>query len=284
MVRARIHTRIARCARLDAKSDSVKHNNLKKADFLGCESVCDVVNNTHTAAVRCITRKVTTMTKNAEKTFAEICKSVTAKRVDAMVESIEASFARRDEFEGATADNSGSSYCVNRNKVLEHKHTVARFFCALGIKNAGDVIERKVNSNKMFNAKALKKIVELARFSQGGLKVTSVESVITAFIICTSALSRKNDGAALVNANNKAFLSSGDLSSFIEDEKLREAIEKQRHATISGGKDTQSSQARNVCDVLKIGSIVNEDSRYRGAFKIDHEHALVRMVESASTK
>lgn len=222
-------------------------------------------------------------TAKTEKTFAEAAKSVSTKRVDAMIESIHASFARRDTFEGANAENSASSYAVNKRKVIEHEQTVARFFCALGIKDAAQVIERQVNSSKMFNAKALKKVVELARFSQGGLAVNKVETVMTAFIMCTAKMTADTDGAPLVNGATKAFLSGDNLDSLIADEKLREAISKMRHNTISGGKDTQSSQARNVADVLGLGEIVNADSRYRGAIKMNHEHKLVQQVIEAVT-
>ena len=61
-----------------------------------------------------------------ETNFADIIANISDKRVKTMSEKIKESFARRDEFEGANAQNSGSSYCVNRDKVLKNAVAVSK--------------------------------------------------------------------------------------------------------------------------------------------------------------
>jgi len=218
-----------------------------------------------------------------ETNFADIIANISDKRVKTMSEKIKESFARRDEFEGANAQNSGSSYCVNRDKVLKNAVAVSKLLIALN-KKPDEVIERHVNSSKMFNAKALKKIVELAQFACGVRKVENIEKVMTSFILCSLKYSSDSDSDVISNSANKAFLSSVDLSQIVENEALAEYIADYRHAYISGGKDTQSSQARNVLDVLGLGEIVTCDNRHRGGIKVDSDNAFLRMVCDAATK
>lgn len=223
-----------------------------------------------------MTRKI----NKTESTFNAACNAVAQDKVDAMVQQIEESFARRDVFEGAAAADSSSSYAKNRNAVLKNKIAVARFFVALNV-TAASVIERKVSANKMFNAKALKKIVELARFAVTGNK--SIEKVMSAFILCALQF-EKSTGAAISNAINKSFVSSFDFSKIVADADLAAYLADYQHAYISGGKDTQSSQARNVLDVLNLGSIVNCDNRSRGGITLNTDHAFFADFTAAHLK
>jgi hypothetical protein len=188
-----------------------------------------------------------------------------------MIADIRASFARRDTFEGAAALNAASSYVKQREMVLKSANAVARFFLALNIAPQ-NVIERKVVGSKMFNAKALKKIVELANFACNGSK--RIEKVMSSFIICSLRWSSMNGDSVISNKHNKAFLSSVKFSDIIADSELADYLADYQHAYMSGGKDTQSSQARCVLEVLGLGEVVACDNRYRGAIKIAAQHAF----------
>lgn len=213
------------------------------------------------------------------RTFRDKVKAVTDSEVAAMIADIEASFARRDTFEGANAIGS-TSYTVNRAAMLNAKHKVARFFVALNV-SASSVIERKVSANKMFNAKALKKIVELARFAFDGDR--KIEKVMQAFIVCALAFSVKSDGA-IANRFNKSFLSGLNFDQIVTDSELAEYIADYQHKFMSGGKDTQSSQARNVIDVLGLGAIVSCENRARGGIEIAADHAFFADFTAAFCK
>lgn len=216
-----------------------------------------------------MTRKNTKTVAPAIETlsFRDKCNAFSQIDVDTMVASLRDSFARRDTFEGANATGS-NSYTVNRDKVLNNSVAVARFFLALGITPSA-VIERKVSSNKMFNAKALKKIVELAQFACTGAK--KIEKVMSAFIVCSLAFDAKS-GDAIANRFNKSFLSNLDFSKIVEDAELAAYLSDYQHSFMSGGKDTQSSQARNVLDVLGLGSIVTVENKSRGGIAINRDH------------
>ena len=201
--------------------------------------------------------------------FRERCNAFDAATVDAMVQDIRDSFERRDSFEGANAIGA-NSYTNNRDKVLNNSIAVARFLLALDIKPS-NVIERKVNANAMFNAKALKKIVELAKFAVLG--TTKIEKVMSAFILCSLAFdARESDGDAISNKVNKSFLSGLNFTDMVKDADLADYLSDYQHKYISGGKDTQSSQARNVLDVLGLGHIRDCDNRYRGGIAINSDH------------
>ena len=202
-----------------------------------------------------------------EKTFRDRCNAFDTATVDSMVAKINASLERRDN----AANNGGGSYTKERAKVVANIGAVARFFLALNIEPS-QVIERRVVASAMFNAKALKKVVELARFAVTGNK--SIEKVMSAFIICALAFENRTDGAAISNRINKSFLSNLDFSKIVEDEELADYLADYQHAYISGGKDTQSSQARNVLDVLGLGEIVNCDNRSRGGIVLNNTHAF----------
>lgn len=212
--------------------------------------------------------------------FRDTCNAIKQPKVDVMIADIAASFARRDAFEGASALDSSSSYSKNKSAMLNNSVAVARFFLALKV-SAASVIERKVSANKMFNAKALKKIVELSRFAV--LNERKIEKVMSAFIICALKF-EANSAAPISNAVNKSFLSNLDFSLIVADSDLAAYLADYQHAYISGGKDTQSSQARNVLDVLNLGSIVNVDNRSRGGVTLASDHAFYADFSAAFIK
>lgn len=189
--------------------------------------------------------------------------------VAATVTALHDSFDRRDAFEasnGLSLDND-SSYTRERSRMLKSEVAVARFFLALGIEPC-DVIERKVSSNAMFNAKALKKITELARYSVGvGSKL---EKVTRAFIAC--ALIATDRGVTnITNDVNRKFLNGADYSAIITDQELIDYLRELRHVAMTSGAETQSSQARNVLDVLGLGSIKSV-AKNRDAIELNASH------------
>ena len=212
-------------------------------------------------------------------TFRDKCAAIAQADVTAMQADIVASFARRDTFEAANAIGV-TSYTTNRAKVLGNSIAVSRFLLALNV-TAASVIERKVSANAMFNSKALKKIVELAQFACTGSK--KIEKVLQAFIVCSLAFEAKQSGA-IANRFNKSFLSSVDFSQIVSDSDLADYLADYQHAFMSGGKDTQSSQARNVLDVLKLGSIVNCENKSRGGIEIDTTHLFYADFTAAFCK
>lgn len=187
-------------------------------------------------------------------------------QVDTMRTSLAASFDRRDIFETSqgldvTASN---SYTKARDAMLKSDVAVSRLFLALAIEPS-HVIERKVVENAMFNAKALDKVREIAVFASGiGERM---QRVTRAFIAC--ALIATDKGVKVItNDVNRAFLNSADLSSYISDRDLLDNLDELRHRAMSSGDATQSSQARNVLDVLGLGSIKSV-TKARDAIELD---------------
>jgi hypothetical protein len=187
--------------------------------------------------------------------------------VATVCEQIEESFDRRDAFEtrnGLNVDES-NSYTKAKSKMLKNSVAVARLFLALDIAPS-TVIERQVAENKMFNAKALEKVVEIAQFVCGFGQ--HIQKVTVAFIACALAFDK---GEAVDNKLNKQFLSNNDVSRLVTDVDVAEYIRGYQHKFMTGGKDTQSSQVRNVLDVLGLASIVSTD-RARGAIILNASH------------
>lgn len=207
-------------------------------------------------------------TQNVEiKNIRDIALSFDDTQVEATCELIEACFDRRDAFEernGLNIDVS-NSYTKAKAKMLSASVAVARFMLALDIAPSA-VIERQVAETKMFNAKALDKVTELAQLTVG--LGQHVQKVTVAFICCALAFDK---GEAIDNKLNKNFLSNADVSKLVTDAELADYISDYQHKFMTGGKDTQSSQVRNVLDVLGLGSIVSTE-RARGAIQINASH------------
>lgn len=228
------------------------------------------------------------MTKTTENNIRTQARELTNQQVGSMVSQIVLSLKRRDEFEKSQGldleiDN---SYTRERDQILANKHNVARLFIVCGVK-ASEVIERQVTSTSMFNAKALKKVREIANFvcgdKQGGaLPKRPLEKVVTAFV-AGAMLSTDSKVTTMQNALNKNFLSSTALDNIISDEQLREDIAAMRaehgSTSITGGKDTQSSQVRNVLDVLGLGTISSVD-KHRDAITINRKHGFYELFAS----
>ena len=203
------------------------------------------------------------------------------KRVQTMCGKLRESFDRRDQFETANGLNVAekNSYTVERDRMLKNEVAVARLFLSLGIEpNA--VIERKVAENAMFNAKALKKVTEIAQFVCGyGQKL---ERVMRAFIAC-AIVAHDRAITVMTNRVNVQFLNGADLSQRVTDSDLLEHLETLRHRAMTSGAETQSSQARNVLDVLGLGEIQSVE-KPRDAITIDRSHGFYSMFENAFMK
>lgn len=215
---------------------------------------------------------------NDKITLRETANAFSSQKVTAMVTKLETSFARRDAFEAANGLSlaAKSSYTVERDRMLKNKVAVARFFLALGLEPC-DVIERKVAENAMFNAKALKKVTEIAQFVCGyGQRL---ERVMRAFIACAIVAHDRNV-TVMTNRVNVQFLNGADLSSRVTDEDLLEHLETLRHRAMTSGAETQSSQARNVLAVLGLGDILSVE-KPRDAISINRDHEFFAMFESA---
>jgi hypothetical protein len=212
------------------------------------------------------TDPVAPMVIDETTTLRDIALGFGQTEVDDMVAQVRASFDRRDGFEAAnglsvTGDN---SYTRERDRMVRNEIAVARLFLALGI-TASDVIERQVSSTSMFNAKALKKVTEIAQYTCGyGQRL---EKVMRAFIAC--ALVATDRGfTTITNEINRRFLNSSGFTSLFSDQELIDYLDSQSHRTMTSGAETQSSQARNVLDVLGLGSI-RTVHKNRDAIEID---------------
>lgn len=198
-------------------------------------------------------------------------------RVKTMCGKLTESIERRHSFEltQGLAMTGATSWEKARKQLEASQIAVARMFLALNLEPAA-VIERQAVEGKMFNAKAIKKIVELAQFTCG--MPGKIERVTKAFIACALIASDKNPGSAITNAVNQRFLGNKDLSTLITDKDILDNLDDLRHKSMSTGAETQSSQARNVLDVLGLGTIttvtrardavvLNLDSPFYGLFR-----------------
>jgi len=210
--------------------------------------------------------------KSAEVvSFRDVALAFDAIAVDAMVVAINESLERRDTFESSQGLNlaSENSYTRERARIVKNQIAVARLFLALNVEPSA-VIERKVTESAMFNAKALKKIVEIAQFACGNSQ--KLERVTRAFI--ASCMIASDRGVGIVtNRINQRFLSSADMSKVLTDEELAKTLSEYQHAAMSGGAPTQSSQSRNVLDVLRLGRIESVE-KSRDAISIDANHSF----------
>lgn len=219
--------------------------------------------------------------QNNEVAIREVALAFSQQKVTATVKKIEASFERRDDFEALNGLvlASKNSYTTERDRMLKNKVAVARFMLALEVEPSA-VIERKVTETSMFNAKALKKVTELAQFVCGyGAKV---ERVLKAFIAC-AMLATDKQVEVITNTVNAKFLNSEDLERHIADADLLEGLATLRATHMSSGAATQSSQCRNVLDVLGLGSIQNVE-KPRDAIVLYRDHAFYNFFASKIMK
>lgn len=213
--------------------------------------------------------------KTEAPTLREIALAFDQSAVDTMAAEIEASLDRRHAFElsqGLTLTGA-TSWEKAKKQAQAAKISLARTFLALNITPA-NIFERRLVEGKMFNAKSIKKIVELAHFTCGNS--SKLELVTRAFVACCIIADSKHPGEPITNAINARFLNSKDLGSWIKDQELLDSIDKQRHKGMSTGADTQSSQARNVLDVLGLGEVTKVE-RERDAVRIDAAHPMFEL-------
>jgi hypothetical protein len=210
-------------------------------------------------------------------TLRDVALSFDTVTVQDAVQSVRDSFERRDAFEASNglSLSEDNSYTRERKRMLANEQAIARLFLALGI-NASDVIERKVSSNAMFNAKALKKITEIAKYVAGF--GSRLEKVTRAFIAC--ALVATDRGCTdITNDMNRRFLCSQGFTNLFSDQELIDYLAEQAHTAMTSGAETQSSQARNVLDVLGLGAIKSVQKN-RDAIALDGSHAFFAMFRA----
>jgi hypothetical protein len=263
-----------------AKSDKSCAELFFENCFLSLDRIGRMLEKTHAATVL-HTRKVSRMSN--ETTFRATALAFSTQKVVAMQKRIDESFARRDAFEtehGLNV-NAVNSYTTERNRMMKNSVAVARFFLACGVEPK-QVIERRItdDSVKMFNAKALKKITELARFTCGYGE--NLERVTRAFLASSIAATDKGN-TVITNHLNRMFLTSFDMSNILTDKELSDTIAEYQHAAMSGGSPTQSSQMRNVIDVLQLGKVEHVESP-RDAVSLDTNHGLIAMFREKFMK
>lgn len=206
---------------------------------------------------------MTTRKNNTESlTLTERCAKVSKSALDAMTAKIQQQFDIRDAYETARGAPLEGAYFTERNRMLSQGKTfantknleyVARLFVALQIDES--FINREVNTGNRFNAYALKKVTELARMVNK--REQSLEKVTVCFLACSLAYVNKTKNSVLPNEYTKAFLSSVNLAALTGDSEIADVLADFQHKVMSGGKETQSSQSRNVAHALKYGAIGN---------------------------
>jgi len=211
------------------------------------------------------------------KSFRDRAMTFTDAQVTDKLVEIDGAIDYRDN----AVDNGGLSWSNSRKLIVANKVAVARFFLALDL-NANNVINNRLVASALFNAKALKKVVDLARFAVCDQR--NIEKVLSSFIICALAFDVTSDDGAISNRHNKSFLSSIDFNLIVADSELAEYLADYQHKYMTGGKDTQSSQARRVLEVLGLGEIVNCENRSRGGIRINAEHDFYELFTGAFCK
>ena len=208
------------------------------------------------------------MSKN-EQTLRERALSFSPQQIGGMTRKIADSLERREQFEIENG-GVGNSGIYAKKGVLAADKAVAMFFLALGI-DPKAVFERQLVEGKLFNAKSIKKVVEMAKFVTSKGEATRMEKVVQSFIACALlATDKLGEDAVFTNDVNRRFLNSADLTQ-IADEELREAMDDARHKGMTTGAATQSSQMRNVLDVLGLGEVMKVN-RERDAVRIHADH------------
>lgn len=229
----------------------------------------------HNASTAPLTATALAIVAEPIVTLRDKALSFDAATVDAYALTLDASFDRRDIFEaskGTAIVGKASAYAVEKARMMKAKIAVSRLFLALDLQ-ASNVVERSLAENSMFSAYGLKKITELAQYVCGyGSKL---EIVTRAFFAC--ALIATDRGLTVIdNETNRRFLCSRGFTDAISDQELIAKLDELRLRSMSSGAETQSSQARNVLDVLGLGSI-KSINKPRDSIVIDASHGLFTM-------
>lgn len=190
-------------------------------------------------------------------------------RVVAMVADIRAQFDKRDIQE---ATKPALSYNTERARMLANVDSVARLFVALDMSDAS-FINRTLHSGTQFNAKAFKKVTEIA-LSVCGIN-SKIERVTRAFFACTILLAKAGK-VELVNKTNQAFVDGARFEDELLDSELVAAINANRREHCGNSSATQSSQMRQIFEALNVaqimpgrhGLIVNRSSKLYQYFNL----------------
>lgn len=208
------------------------------------------------------------MSKN-EKSLRVRALAYSPQKIGAMVAKIRDSVERRHAFEKENG-GLGGSWLKAKEKIEANEPALAMTFLALNLDPKG-VFERQLVEGKMTNAKSIKKIVEISQLLVG--KPENIEQVIKSFITCAIlAADELGDEAPFTNDVNRRFLKKADLKS-IENADLRTAMEEAQHKSMTTGAATQSSQMRNVLDLMGLGEVCKVE-RARDAIRINAGHGF----------
>ena len=165
------------------------------------------------------------MSKN-ETSLRETALSFSPQQVGGMTRRINDAIARRDEFEAK--NGGGKSWEDAKKGVAKAEKALAMFLLALDV-DPKNIFERQLVEGKLFNAKSIKKVVEMAKFVTSKGEATRMEKVIQSFTACALlAADKLGEDAVFTNDVNRRFLNSADLSQIADDD-LREAMEDARH-------------------------------------------------------
>jgi hypothetical protein len=215
---------------------------------------------------------------DAMQSLRDIALSFDQGTVDTMIDDIRATFAARDTFEesrGLDLNDSASSYAKAKRNMLANAVAVARGFLALNVEPV-NVIRRKVMSNNEFTAKGLDKVTEVCAFICGN--ASRFQRVTQAFIACSIAVADR-DASPIGNKVNRAFLSNASFDKLVNDAELAAYLRDYQHKFMSGGRDTQSSQVRNVLDVLGLATICTVEHA-RGGISINRDHGFYQLFRN----
>lgn len=207
-------------------------------------------------------------------------KNASDEAVAVMTASILAAIDKRDTFE--SADNTkviGDAYGDTRKKMIKSVDSLARLFIASGaVNDAANVICRQLSSRSMFSAYALDKMIEIAEFVVTGRE--KIQKVSRCFIAC-AIVSADNGATVIANVDNAKFLNKNSLvaSHFVSDESAKSQLELWSRGHCTNSEQTQSSQMRNVLEILNFVTLVHDD-RARGAIKIDVNHSFLKLFRA----
>lgn len=234
-----------------------------------------LIDNATDADVDAVLASIDSATDETVHSLRDVALSFDQTAVDAMSAQIDACFIGRDAFEASQgldlADRS-SSYAKAQKNMRANMVAVARGLLALNVEPS-NVIRRKVVSGAEFSAKALDKVTEICAFICGN--TSRFQKVTQAFIACSIVVA-DHDDSAIGNRVNKLFLSNASFDKLVSDKELAQYVSDYQHKFMSGGKDTQSSQVRNVLDVLGLGEIVTVDHA-RGGIRINRSHGFYNL-------
>ena len=213
--------------------------------------------------------------------ISEKLKAVTPAQIGSMTRKINESVARRDEFEkqqGLSLADTSSSWYKAKAKIEKGKSAFARYCVAMNIEPR-NIIERKLFSHKMYNAKGLVKVIEATQLACGNTE--TMQKVTQAFIACAIVASDSGHNV-ISNDVNVNFINSRSFDSLLRDD-LAQALDDFRMKSMTSGAPTQSSQVRNMLDALQVGEI-GQINRPRDCISLNLDHGFIDLMRERLLK